>query len=698
MNDKTENSGNKRPESDRQENQEAFSRERSTFRSLLLTNPNYFGNLEQSPLEPVLKLFNNTFYESLGCVGYQPQAEYLEAVVYIHEPSGYGTDICGPGTPEYVRFYLSFDGGATWQDQGLTSFQAYNIPEGTDGRRRLEYAVSLRVNPPRRFCVFDSLIQVRAILSWNNPPPANQPNWVPVWGDRQDATIQVDPFRFIFPKDIFEIEEIKLPDFLVESLDVDQPIPLKTKALSVQELSTLYAKQDVPVHRFAYKELASYVQSQTTLSAEAFVDFLPDIQINPDIIDILFPKDGNTSYEELKCIGLDPNTPDTLVGVIQVKQSSGYSGGPCTKGSAEYVTFWADFDNNGTFDTCLGTAEVRVYDLNGIPAGGVYYAVRLPVDLNEYRQSCKRGPRVVPIRAILSWNTPMDCSNPNGVPVWGNREQTLINIAPSASVPAGKIAILGGIPVVHIDNSTGLTTASAVFATNNLAPDAFGRPCPFGGRVSVQGAPLIGHSYKVEVIPEGSVVPVPVVHDLVVTRSDGTTFTHTADPTTGRFTYLPFHQNINSLLAQWDTTGDLKWRVRLSTFDAANNLIGTDTHWVQLDNTAPEASITITTGPGDCGKFPSGFTLTGSFVATDLYLSGYSLSVEPAVNDPGEAVPTPSGGLVNTAPAPGDTWDLDTTGMDACGYVIRVVASDRAIVNSQSSGHVRSDSVGFCLE
>ena len=54
--------------------------------------------------------------------------------------------------------------------------------------------------------------------------------------------------------------------------------------------------------------------------------------------------------------------------------------------------------------------------------------------------------------------------------------------------------------------------------TNNLAPDAFGRPCPFGGRVSVQGAPLIGHSYKVEVIPEGSVVPVPVVHDLVVTH------------------------------------------------------------------------------------------------------------------------------------------------------------------------------------
>jgi hypothetical protein len=54
-------------------------------------------------------------------------------VVYVYQPSGYGTDVCGAGTPEYVRFHLSLDNGATWQDQGMTSFQAYNIPEGTEG-------------------------------------------------------------------------------------------------------------------------------------------------------------------------------------------------------------------------------------------------------------------------------------------------------------------------------------------------------------------------------------------------------------------------------------------------------------------------------------------------------------------------------------------------------------------------------------
>lgn len=36
--------------------------------------------------------------------------------------------------------------------------------------------------------------------------------------------------------------------------------------------------------------------------------------------------------------------------------------------------------------------------------------------------------------------------------------------------------------------------------------------------------------------------------------------------------------------------------------------------------------------------------------------------------------------------------------MKPCGYVIRVVAVDRAIVNSQSVGHYASDSAGFCLE
>lgn len=680
--------------------QAAYSKQRASFKTLLLSNPNYFGNLAESPFTPVLGISGNTYYEELACVGYHPQQRYLEGVVYIYQPTGYGTDICGPGTPEYVRFYLSFDGGATWQDQGMTSFQAFNISEGTEEGKRLEYAVSLPVQPSSKFCFFNNhLILVRAILSWNNQPPPNQPNWPPIWGNVVEVPIQVEPLHWILFPELFEVAQLKLPADLAEVLDLEAPIPTKAKTLGAAELVDLYKDKDIPVHRFAYKELMAFTTGKTTLNAETIVQLLPGLTLDPGLGELLFPTtDGNISFEELKCIGLDPNWPDTLVGVIQIKKPFGYSGGPCTNGSLEYVTFWGDTDGDGTFETCFGTAEVRVYDLGNIPDEGVFYAVRLPVNLAEYRQACEKGPRVMPVRAILSWDTPVSCANPNQVPAFGNREETLININPGSGAPAGKIAILGGIPVGYIDNANGLTTADAVFATNNLHPDSLGRPSPFAGRVTVQGAPLVGYAYQVEVTPAGGGLPTPVMTNLVLTRQDGTTYIHSANPATLRFDYVPFTENINGVLAQWDSTGDAKWQVKLSTYDAVGNLVGTDFHMIQLDNTGPEASIEITTGAGNCGKFSIGSILSGTFVARDTYLGHYSLGVEPGINAPPIGVPNPSGGLVNTASSPGDAWTLDTSSMQACGYIIRVVAVDRAIVNSQSVGHLASDSAGFCLE
>ncbi len=643
----------------------------------------------------MLPIAGNTFYEELGCVGYHPQQQMLEGVVYIYQPSGYGTDGCGPGSPEFVRFYLSFDNGATWADQGMTSFQAYNLPEGTAGSKRLEYAVSLKVKPARKKCTANHLILVRAILSWNNPPPANQPGWAPVWGNVREATIQVEPRRFVVFDDIFTgplVKDVALTPFI----DLQTELPLKTTALGPAELAAAYKEQGVPVHRFAFKELAAFTSGQTTLSAEAFGALIPGVALDPEIVAALLPQDGDTSFEELTCIGLDPNSPDTLVGVIKVKKSAGYSGGPCTEGSREYVTFWADSDGNGSFETCLGTASVTVYDL-AVPPQGVHYAVRLPVDLSSYRRPCEQ-PRVLRIRAIMSWSVAPPCANPNYVPTWGNREETIVHIAPTVQVPGGRIAILGGIPVSMIDDTTGLTTALAKFALSNLPADDLGRPCPFGARVSVQGLPIPGWSYLVEV-RTGSGAWAPLVTDLAVVDGLGNTATHTADNTTKRFTYLPFAQNVNNLLAQWDTAGDALWQVRLTVFDGGGVQQGSpDGHVLQLDNTGPEASIVITSGPGSCGKFASGTVLSGTVVARDAFLAGYSIGVEPGVNDPGEAVPVPSQGFVNTAPAPGDGWTLDTAGMRACGYVIRVVASDRAILNNSGNGHSASDSDGFCLD
>ncbi len=46
----------------------------------------------------------------------------------------------------------------------------------------------------------------------------------------------------------------------------------------------------------------------------------------------------------------------------------------------------------------------------------------------------------------------------------------------------------------------------------------------------------------------------------------------------------------------------------------------------------------------------------------------------------------------------GDEWELDTTGMQPCGYVVLLHVVDRSIINSHPGSH--NDNyydVGFCL-
>jgi hypothetical protein len=684
-----------------------FEKERDQFKALVLTNPNYFGNLKNSQFQPVLKIQNDNSFEEIGCVGFQPQFNRLEAVVFIKQASGYGGGVCTNGTPEFVRFYLSFDDGATWEDQGLTSFAAYNIP-GTTEERRLEYAVTLQVNPPKKFCFFRNVVLARAILSWNVPPPPNEPDFPPVWGDVHDTHIQIDPLKIFFLADVFQALKINTSAELPSILDLEQPITAsEPKALSARELQKLYRGKKVEPHRFAFAEVKQLINQpgiSESLMSQGSKGALAGLGIDlGKIIDKFFPVDGDTSFEELDCVGLNPNQ-DTLVGVIRVKLSSGYSGGPCTAGSKEYVTFWADFDNNGTFETCLGTASVTVYDIDNIPKGGLEYAVSLPIDLTHRRQPCEDGPKVVRIRAILSWQEIPPCNNPNFIPTWGNREETTVHITPGPEIPVGavipKLSILGGIPVTKIGAVTGTTTNDAVFAINNLPPDSLGRPCPFGGRVAAQGPQYPGFKYHVQVRKIGTATWTTVTTPLKVVDQDGNLNDHFPDAS-GKFDFLPFTQNIGNLLALWDTSGDDLWVVRLQVFTLFDVLLpGVASHRMQLDNTGPDANVDIESGPGNCGKFKVGVLIKGHFVARDANFGSFGLGVKPNINPPGVGVPSPHSGTVQTALPPGDEWTLDTTGMKPCGYIIEVGVSDRAIVNSSGpgSGHSNSDAAGFCLE
>jgi len=116
---------------------------RQNFHALLLANPNFFGNLAESPYKPVLPIKGDTAFESIGCVGYNPQLAQLRATINVKQTSGYSGGVCTSGSEEYVRFYLSYDGGTTWQDQGLTAVNVFDVP----GPKPLEYAVTLPVSP-----------------------------------------------------------------------------------------------------------------------------------------------------------------------------------------------------------------------------------------------------------------------------------------------------------------------------------------------------------------------------------------------------------------------------------------------------------------------------------------------------------------------------------------------------------------------
>jgi len=710
--------------------EKAFAKERAQFRSLLLTNPNYFGTLAKSEFKAELNIQFNTFYEQIGCVGYQPQANRLEAVVFVKQATGYGGGVCSNGTQEFIRFYITFDNGATWQDLGLRSFTAFDIP-GTAEGHRLEYALTLPVQLRRKFCFFRNQARVRAILSWNVPPPPNSPDFPPVWGDVHNTNIQIEPVRLFKLVDLFQTLKVDLPE-LSAAVDLEQTVTAATpKTLQAAELQHLYKGKNVEPHRFALKEVLNLIDKSATtelLISSNFTKALPALGIDLSTIGSFFPTDGNTNYEELECVGLSPDE-NLLVGTIRVKLSNGYSGNPCTAGSKEFVTFWADTDDNGSFETCLGTTSVTVYDIDPLPEGGLEYAVFLPVDLTPYRRPCKEGARVMRIRAILSWQQPPPCANPNFIPIWGNREETLIHISAGVTIPPGNqvplLTAVGDIITSKIDNAGLAQDATAIHTGANF-DDA-----PFGGRITLAGKIVNGTAaskYRIMRKPHGAPdsAYVPFTNEptgIVITVNTWdivngfvqTATTIHADAN-GYYNYEDYasdHFVESNILSVWLSTeaeDNNAFDLRLDLQVDANpaNDLHSNVVAILVDNTAPDVDLDIDLGTGvDCADFDLGATFTGTFTARDLHFKAFSFVIRPQGPAHGVLPVPPAGshGIISLPglsliPDPGitgGTYSLNTVGMDACGYALTITVSDRTNRNSGQQNNSREDSVGFCL-
>ena len=175
------------------------------------------------------------------------------------------------------------------------------------------------------------------------------------------------------------------------------------------------------------------------------------------------------------------------------------------------------------------------------------------------------------------------------------------------------------------------------------------------------------------------------------------------------------------VLGRWQTTPAMEglWDIRLIAKDPNTHTLipGIQTVTVRIDNTAPTAQVAITSATfkgnpipaGDCGKFPVGTILTGTYSSHDpgtlspaadfQHFGSLSLSVIPTGPSHGAAT-VPSSRSFPVVPTTGEdgTWTLDTAGMDPCGYVIHMLACDRTNYNSTGNALCMPADVGFCLE
>jgi hypothetical protein len=745
--------------------------ERKQFKQLLLANPNYFGTFPQLGGKVVKPFSGNTTFEQLGCLGLNPGGLFggglLETVINIKQHSGYGTDACGPGSTEYVRFFVQDSSG--WHDLGLGSVQVYDLA----GPLPLSYAVSVDFHEARKFCKTENIVHVRAILSWQLQPTAGDPNFVPVWGNVVDADVQVAPlFLFEVPlKELLVEKAVHIDPGVLKELDVAQPLPANPpKVLSYGELKSLYAETKVPGHRFGFSEATKL----TTASISKALGPIPELTpkktsakekapTNLAVATSLFAGEelgailagiaktsGDTAFEELTCAGYNPQTRE-LEGVIQVKQSNGYSGGLCTAGSTEYVSFFAFF---GGVWHALGTAQVQVHDLNAAkPAHPISYAVFRISNLTSMPCEQLEG---VPLRAILSWQTPP--TGPNFVPVWGNVVNTNVQpqFAPNPDEHA-RLMRIGRVTISGISNATGLANPTGV------AGDCAGDDSPFGGSPTVEGdfipkidvfdhttglvlvgtkpiiyqvwiTPDVGAPFQltnpfgIALFPPNSMVPVVVTQHVDLPL--GPVFGGVAGAK--YYTYMESDlQAVNPrTLAVFEagglSEGNYTIEIHGYAWDGINyvpiavqsKMIHVYNGYPHLELTAggilvpeqrPQVFITITAPSGDCGDVQVGDTIQGSYSVTDEFFSSVSVALVPITIG---GIPQPENPVVlsganfgqsevvydttNTNGTSG-TFTLSTVGMTPCGYTILLQAWDRALVSDSCSGHYNEEGVGFCL-
>jgi hypothetical protein len=675
---------------------------RTQFTKLMLINPNYFGTMPESGEKVVEAMSANTAYEQLRCIGLNSQQDKLEAVLDIKRHNGYNGDACHRGSTEYVRFFVQR--GSTWHDIGEATLNVHDLAASA---LPLSYSVEIDMHELRRICRSQNLVRVRGILSWNWQPTPGNPNFIPPWGNVLEVTVQIATRARYTLKDALDEKLFSIEPELLTNLNQSQELELvQAQPASYSEMKKMYAGTDVPPHRFGLAEaqkamdqpLTSAMLAQAGKAGKAdTASFGPNLQanqltLNPaisaaelvEIFKLIEAESGNTTFEQLSCVGYNPQT-NIMSGVISMKRSSGYSGGLCSPGSTEYVGFWVQYSGSWHW---LGNAQVQVHDLTGVDnRHQVEYAVERPVNMPAYPCHNLAG---LPLRAILSWNTPP--TGPNDIPIWGNVVNT--HVQPRIGEGGGdgqdihlNLERVGGVRVSDIhDSGTSVGRAFVTGGTCNVSDDR-----PFGGRVDISGyftnAPDIFHPHTGHLNPGTRPLLYQVSYQKVsggpvVKLSGGLhTFVTTADGTQPLASDTYFDQPITpptipdpqpgivgpyytwmggsaqhvdqDLLAQWYTNGldeDLYqitvtgYRWNGASYVPTNTL----TKLVYIYNGYPhpepvlgggtatflrpqlDLHIGTAANPGDCNDETQGVTITGVYTITDNFFGTRGFTLRPS--------------------------------------------------------------------
>lgn len=555
----------------------------------------HLRNLRMEPGQESSLILGDTKYEQLTCIGFNSTLGLLSATIEIKLPSGFGGGLCTKGSFEYVRFWVSYD-NVMWKEIGLAMVNTHDILNSLDCKKQptkpLIYTLSIRFTPDRKPCQHPVLPQIRATLSWNALPPIN-PFGVPMRGNSLQETIQsplIPPPPTVMSTGLesnLSIDHECLPDDVGEGYS-DRCTP-------DQEVFDIGRTQD----------------PDAELAATANVDF-----------------------EELTCLGLDWGLR-SLVATVRVKQKQGYSATPCQNHRFEYVSFWADWNDNCEW-VFLGTTKFNVHDFSTSPGTGLVYTALMPVDVSKFSAPCNQA-KIARVRAALAFNqVPPE---PPVVAPRGNYIEKHVHLKPhdriDLNIPG--IHMIGNVPLQLIQTApdipnSGMTLPNAFVVGRGLAdPSHANRPCPFGGKIVITGESFIGHSYRLMARPyppplgDLNYPGLPVIQsvDFVdLLNPDG--HEELLPSAEGYFKYRHPLNNQGNVLSWWYPQQSGNWQIRLemAQYSQMTNKYEHEGYspWynVLVNLVGPSAYLDIE--GTECNGIKIDKEITGKFTATSPYL------------------------------------------------------------------------------